>query len=77
MKLLISYKKKHNPKKQHLVNSRYGQLTTRQQFYGDVVYRMLFFCSMSFLIFIKLSAGKGFYSLVTLCYFNKLNLHIQ
>ena len=32
---------------------------------------------MFFLIFFKLSAGKGFYSLVTLCYFNKLNLYIQ
>ena len=36
MKLLISYKKKTYSEKQHLVNSRYDLLTTRQQFYGDI-----------------------------------------
>ena len=31
-----TYKKKHTPKKQHLLNSKYELLTTREQFYGDI-----------------------------------------
>ena len=33
---VVRFKKKKAPKKQHLINSRFGLLKTRQQFCGDI-----------------------------------------
>ena len=46
MQLASFYKKKHY-EEQHLVNSRYKLLTTRQQFYGDILTLFQSHCQMS------------------------------